>query len=246
MSNFEITKKEILASIIIVSVMLFLGVVIHGNINEKLMLEYQQYNTALQIDNASDLFVYGMETNIGNAFVYGDLKAVNTVTYPEIKGEYSYIIKVKEKYTQHTRTVTKTRTVDGKTQTYTETEVYWTWDEVDRWSKQSTKITFLDVEFDYGTIGFPNCNRIDTQDGGYHIRYVYYASPAKCTGTLYTKLENGTINSSRFFNNRNIDQTIEELKSGWQLILFWILWTPLIVGCVIGFCYFDNKWIEDR
>lgn len=25
--------------------------------------------------------------------------------------------------------------LDGKTQTYTETETYWTWDEVDKWSK---------------------------------------------------------------------------------------------------------------
>ena len=30
-----------------------------------------------------------MRTNVGNAFVYGDLKAVDTVTYPEIGGEYT-------------------------------------------------------------------------------------------------------------------------------------------------------------
>lgn len=41
------------------------------------------------------MFQYGMDTNVGNAFVYGDLKAVDTVTYPEIGGEYMYVEKLK-------------------------------------------------------------------------------------------------------------------------------------------------------
>ena len=144
MNDFEITKREVLVSVIIVSIMLLIGIVIHGNINDQLMLEYQKYNTALQIENDTEIFAYGMRTNIGNAFVYGDLKAVDPVTYPEINGEYSYVEKVKEKYTKHYRTVTKTRTdANGKTHTYTEIEEYWTWDAIDSWSKCSTKITFL-------------------------------------------------------------------------------------------------------
>lgn len=55
-----------------------------------------------------------MRTNAGNAFVYGDLKAVDTVTYPEIGGEYIYIEKVKERYTMHTRQVAHTTTMNGK------------------------------------------------------------------------------------------------------------------------------------
>lgn len=41
------------------------------------------------------MFQYGKDTNVGNAFVYGDLKAVDTVTYPEIGGEYMYVEKSK-------------------------------------------------------------------------------------------------------------------------------------------------------
>lgn len=244
--DFKITKREVLVSVIIISIMLLIGIVIHGNINDRLMLEYQKYNTALQIDNDSDLFVYGMKTNVGNAFVYGNLKAVDTVTYPEIGGEYSYVEKVKEKYTRHTRTVTKTRTVNGKTQTYTETEVYYTWDRVDSWNKHSEKISFLDVEFDYGTISFPYHSHIDTQKESSHIRYVYYGSPAECVGTIYTILNNNTINETRFYNNCTINETIESLKSGWQLVLFWIFWIILIIGCVYGFYYLDNWWLEDK
>ena len=245
-NDFEVTKREVLFSVIIISVMFLIGIIIHGKINDGLMLEYQKYNTALQIENDSDLFAYGMKTNIGNAFVYGDLKAVDTVTYPEIDGEYSYVEKVKEKYTRHTRTVTKTRTVNGKKQTYTETEVYWTWDRVDSWDKHSEKISFLDVEFDYGTIKFPSSSYITTQKESSKIRYVYYGTGTKYVGTLYATLADNTISNTQFYFNNSIDKTIEELESGFELVSFWMIWIVLTISCVILFCYFDNKWLEDR
>lgn len=237
MNDFKITKREVLVSVIIISIMLLIGIVIYENINNRLMLEYQKYNTALHIENDSDLFVYGMKTNVGNAFVYGDLKAIDTVTYPEIGGEYSYIKKVKERYTQHTGT----RVVNGKTQTYT----YWTWDKIDSWSKHSKKISFLDIKFNYGTIDFPPPNYITTQKESSVIRYQYYGTDIKYTGTLYAILNNNTINKTSFRANSNIEETIDSLESGWQLVLFWVLWILLTGGCVFTFYYFDNKWLED-
>lgn len=223
--------------------MLLIGIIIHGNINDRLMLKQQEYNTALQIDNDSDLFSYGMRTNIGNAFIYGDLKAVDTVTYPEIGGSYSYVEKVKERYTMHTRTYTTTDS-NGNTQVHTET--YWTWDRVDSWDKHCEKISFLGIEFDYGTINFPYSSYIDTQKESSHIRYVYYGSPAECTGTLYTVLENDTINKSQFYNGLTIDKTIESLDSNFVVFLFWFFWILLTGGCVFGFYHLDNKWLEDK
>ena len=85
--DFEITKREILASISIIAVMILIGVLISGKISEHQMDENEVYNKAVKIES-TDLFQYGMDTNIGNAFVYGDLKAVDTVTYPEIGGIY--------------------------------------------------------------------------------------------------------------------------------------------------------------
>lgn len=245
-NRFKITKREVLVSIIIISIMLLIGIVIHGNINDALMLRYQKYNTALQIENDSDLFVYGMKTNVGNAFIYGNLKAVDTVTFDEIGGEYSYVEKVKEKYTRHTRTVTKTRTVNGKTQTYTTTEVYWTWDRVDSWDKHCEKISFLDVEFDYGTIDFPHSEYITTQKESSKIRYKYYGTGTEFVGTLYTILNNNTINETDFYIDRGISETIEYLESGGELFIFWFAWILLTSGCVYGFYYLDNKWLEDK
>ena len=207
---------------------------------------YQEYNTVLRIDNDAETFKYGMKTNIGNAFVYGDLKTVDPVTFSEIGGEYSYVKKVKERYTQHTRIVTKTRVVNGKTQSYTTTETYWTWDVVDSWEKHAEKITFLDVEFDYGTINFPSSEYITTIRESSKIRYKYYGSPTACEGTLCAKLENNTITNVSFYNNRTIEQTMESLESNWQLVLFWVGWAILIGGSVAGFYYIDNQWLEDK
>lgn len=240
------TKREILFSIVIVCIMLLIGFVIHGNINDNLMMKYQEYNTALQIEDDADMFAYGMRTNVGNTFVHGDLKAVDTVTYPEIGGEYSYVEKVKERYTRHTRTVTKTRTVNGKTQSYTTTEVYWTWDKVDSWDKHCEKISFLGVEFDYGMIEFPYPSHITTQKESSTIRYKYYGTGTEYIGTLYAVLSDNTISETSFYNNNSIEETIEILESGVELIIFWCVWILLTSGCVIGFCYLDNKWLEDK
>jgi hypothetical protein len=241
-----ITKREILASIAIVCVMLLIGLLISSAIHESLMDAYQEYNTALQIDNDKETFKYGMKTNIGNAFVYGDLKTVDTVTFDEIGGEYSYVKKVKERYTRHTRTVTKTRVVNGKTQSYTTTETYWTWDTIDSWEKHSEKIAFLNVEFDYGTIDFPSSEYITTIRESSNIRYKYYGSPTECEGTLCAKLENNTIANVSFYNNKTIAQVMESLESKWQLVLFWIGWVILMGGSVAGFYYIDNQWLEDK
>ncbi len=78
--DFEITKREILASISIIAVMLLIGFTISGRISNYILDRNEKYNKAIKIES-SDLFEYGMRTNVGYAFVYGDLKAVDmTVT----------------------------------------------------------------------------------------------------------------------------------------------------------------------
>lgn len=118
----EITKREILASVTIVAVMMILGFVIAGRIDAYQMQKNSEYYSALQITDAEQ-FQYGMDTSVGNAFVYGTLEAVDPVTYPEIGGEYLYAEKDEEHYNRHTRTVT---TTDSEGHKHTRTEVYWT------------------------------------------------------------------------------------------------------------------------
>ena len=242
--DFEITPREIMASISIIAVMILIGVLISSKISEEQMDRNEIYNKAVKIES-TDLFQYGMDTNVGNAFVYGNLKAVDTVTYPEIDGEYMYVEKVKEKYTKHTRTVTKTRTVNGKNQTYTTTETYWTWDRVSSEDKKCNEVTFCGITFNVSKFNIPSSNHIDTIKESSHIRYKYYGVGTEFTGTIFTDLRDKTItDNTNFYNGMNIEETVERLETGGGEIIFWIFWTLLIGGCVYGFFYIDNWWLE--
>lgn len=242
--DFVITKREVIASISIIAILLMIGVWISGGITEARLDADEKYNKVVKIEDA-DLFEYGMRTNVGDAFVYGDLKAVDTVTFPEIGGEYMYVRKITERYTRHTRTVTKTRTVNGKTQTYTETEVYWTWDEIHRESHKCNEITFLGVTFDSDKIDIPGADYIVTLDGGYHLRHKYYGTDTEHVGTIFTQLRDGTItDDSNFYEDHTIEETVERLKAIDWTIVFWIVWIFVIGGCVYGFYYIDNRWLE--
>lgn len=239
-SDFEITIREVLASISIVAVLILIGVLISSKISEHQMDDNEIYNKAVKIES-SDLFEYGMKTNVGNAFVYGDLQAVDTVTYPEISGEYMYIEKVKERYTMHTRTITTT--VNGKPQTRTET--YWTWDVVDSEEMKCNEISFCGIVFDSKKFIIPSAEYVETVKESSHVRYKYYATSTSFKGTIFTNLRNNTISDkTKFYDDMTIDETVENLESGIGIVIFWFAWNALIIVCIYGFYKLDNDWLE--
>lgn len=240
MEDIEITKREVIASISIVAIMLIIGVLISTKLSENIMDKNEKYNKAINIEE-TEIFKYGMRTDVGNAFVYGELKAVDPVTYDEIGEKYMYIKKVKEKYTQHTRVVTYRS--GGHTRTRTET--YWSWDKVGTESKKCKKIMFCNVEFNSNKIEIPSAEYIKTIKESYFIRYKYYGTSVKSTGTIFTKLKKNTIsNNSRFYENKKIQETKELVKDKHSNIIFWVFWIILTVVIVIGFYYLENEWLE--
>ena len=237
----KITKREVIFSIALICVMLIVGIVLSDKINDSLMEQYQKYNTALQINDDQELFRYGMRTNVGNAFVHGDLAAVDPVSYPEVDGLYGSMTKVTERYTRHTRTVT---TRDSNGHTHTRTEVYWTWDTIGREYRNATTISYLGVEFPYGTIDYFPENYITTIKISSNLRDKYYGSDISYTGTLFANLSDNMISQTSFYNDMTIDKTIEHLETKIQLVIFWIFWIVLTVAATYGFYYLDNKWLE--
>lgn len=241
----EIKKREVIASVVIIAFMLIIGFAISEKIRQSLLEDYQVYDTAAQINDDKELFEYGMKTNVGYAFVYGELKTLDPVSYPEVSGKYSYIKKEEQEYRRHSRTVTKTYTdSNGRTHTKTEIEYYWTWDTMKKESKTATKISFLDVEFAYEKIPFPSSHQLEIVNTGYHERNVYYGTETDFQGTLFTSLKENTINNTKFYKNQTIAETIENLETGVEIVIFWILWILLIIVLVIVFYYFENKWLD--
>lgn len=248
----KVTKREIVISIAIAAIMLIIGLFISGKITDTQNDKNAEYQKAVHIEEP-ELFQHGMDTNVGNAFVYGDLRAVDTVTFDEIGGEYLHVEKVEERYERHERKVTET---DSKGKKNTKAEVYYEWETEDRESKHSENIMFCGIEFPYSKIPYSSDNHIKTINSGrkyswksgeyVKVRFRYYGTPIKHTGTVYTRLSDGTISdNSRFFKDYTIEQALDSCTSGIGNIMFWVFWIILTIGSVIGFCYLDNRWLED-
>ena len=241
-NGFKITARELLFSVIIILVMTAMGFGISEKISSKADEIRQEYEQAAKIDGESTLFEYGMRTDIGNAFIYGKLAAVDTVSHSDIAGEYAYIKKVKEKYTRHTRTVHHR---SGKT-SWTTVEVYYTWDRVGSEEFHCRKITFLGHEFDYGTIHFPGASYIDTVKKSSELRYKYYGCATEYIGTLYANLGNNTVANTEFISGKSLAEAVEIKEDTASFVyVFWLIWIVLIILAVYGFCYWDNQWLED-
>lgn len=239
--NFEIKKSEVIASVVIIAVMMIFGFSISSKIRYSLLEKYQEYDSAIKIDSNKELFEHGMQTDIGNAFVYGNLKALDPVSYPEVDGEYSYIKKEKQEYRMHERTEYYTDSDGNRKSRKVE---YWSWDTIWTETKTSTRISFLDVEFEYKKIPFPSSRQIDIISTGFNRRNVYYAKNIEYQGTIYTSLKNNTVNDTNFYANRTIKESVESLETGWQLVVFWILWLFLTGGIVVFFYYKENWWLD--
>lgn len=247
----EITKREIIVSIVIISILLIIGFFISEGITNTQNDKDAEYIKATHIED-TELFQYGMDTNIGNTFVYGDLIAVDTVTFDEIDGEYLHIEKIKKLYERHEREVTET---DSEGKNHTKIEVYYEWETEDIESKTSQNITFCGIKFPYGKIPFSSDRYIKTinadreyswQSGEYvKVKYEYYGTPVKHTGTIYAYLADGTIpDNTQFHENVTIEELLESYTSHIGNILFWIFWIGLIIAVVFGFYYLENNWLE--
>lgn len=242
--DFEITFREILASISIIAVMLTIGFLISEKISQRYVDSNEIYNKALKIENDADVFQHGMDTNIGNAFIHGELKAIDTVTFSEIDREYMYVKKVEEHYNMHTRTYT---TTDGKGHTHVHTQTYWSWDYAGKETKKCKELSFCGVKFKSEKINIPRASYIQTIKKSSHVRFKYYGVETKYTGTIFAELKDGTIpDDSCFYENKSIDETVDELVSNGKVaqIIFWVIWIILIIGVIFGFYYLDNKWLE--
>ena len=101
------------------------------------------------------------------------------------------------------------------------------------------------MKFPSNKVALPSEKYINTVNESYYVRYNYYGIGTSYTGTIYTKLMNGTISdNSRFFNGSNIEETIDYLESGAGTVIFWIIWIIATIALVYGFYYLGNDWLE--
>lgn len=258
--DFRITKREIMFGIIIFFIMLFIGGFICNIIDDNITIRNQKYLSSIKINDNARQLRYGMDTNVGNAIVYGDMKAIDPVSMDDVTGEYMYIKRIKERYTAHTRTVTYTS--NGKT--HTRVEVYYTWDAVDSWKSVVDEVYYVGNRFKFSLFNYhdtdvlrlnnsniANKSRWYKTDSTYlyetsSVRYYFSVIPDTVSGTTFAHLDNGTMNDVSFVANKNIDEFINSAVKDEMIydVIFWIAWLFLTAALIFVFCIFENKWLE--
>ena len=234
----EVKKREILVSIIIALISIMIGIFISGKISDSQDAGRESYQKAIQIEEP-EIFRHCMSVNSGDGLIYGELKAVDTVSDPNIEGEWLYLSKKTQRYTMHTRTVHT-----GKT---TRIETYWTWDTISVEELHSKRVSFCGVEFSYEKINRPDSHYIDTVKTGRHMREVFDGCDTSYIGTIFTKMaDNAISDGSSFYLNKTPQETLDVVKNDgrWELVLFWVMWLILTGIVIVSFFHMDNDWLD--
>lgn len=239
----EIKPREIAFSVAIVFVMVALGFLLGSKISDHIAETNEEFTTATQITDDQQ-FQYALDTDFGNVIAYGNLVAEQPVSADDLDGEYAQLTKITEQYTMHTRVVTST---DGKGHTYTRTEVYWTWDEIDRKEESTETFTFMGVSFPADKFSVTAHQQGDTIYDSRLVRHYYEAVDANMVGSICTQIKDHTIaDSNRFYADAEPQAVIDlAVRQGnIAIFLFWILWIVLTGGAVYGFCVLENRWLD--
>ena len=262
--GIEITFREALVSIIIFLVMGAIGISIDTRITDHFIENNSKYQKAVKIRD-KDTLDYLISTKAGNSLVEGKVKASGTVSFKEINGEYSYVEKIKEVYTMHTRTVCET-VGSGKIQhEVCHLETYWTWDRAGSEPKYAKEMSIyghkLDTRYALEEISSSRLNlskNINDQykqkkDGNCiyesgHVRYYYKYIPKSFKGVIYTNF----AKKAKSFKNYSLERaTIKELVEkekesiNFGGIAFKIFWFALIVFVIYEYVAQDNDYLDN-
>lgn len=257
--GIEITLREFLMSIIILFMFISFGIYINEKIYDNFIENSTTYKKSAKITDKETLY-YLVDTKIGNSLIQGNFKSIGSVRFNEINGEYSYIRKVKEKYTQHTRTVCSG---SGKNRTC-HTEIYYTWDYYGDEEKYCKNIEFYGNKLETKkVINQTNKKEINLQKnfnknnkyklkGNYlyensRTRYYYEYIPKEFSGTIFTnfKDEEKSFKNFKLFYNENIEKILENEENSINIcgILFTIFWSIICLFTIYIFVEKENKWL---
>lgn len=271
--DVDVTVREVLVSIIIVCVLLAVGFSVAIGISNSAEERLEVYLKALPIDT-KEKFDYCMKTSVGNSLVYGEIKAMSPVTFSELTGSYYQIERVAERYTRHERTVTYTDS-DGNTRTKIETYYEWDYCGSDSkkcdnfilfdnvfpskliTSDFSQRLSLNEQTVTQDVIGQCNWDYLYKNSTWWYsvgdIRYYFRYVPSNFNATVHANLLNNTMTgfssngSLPVYYEQNIESVVDKEKRCVRTgeIVFWVFWAGLIIGAVVGFVYFENRWLED-
>jgi len=235
--------RSALQSCLFVFVMVALGFLLGSKISDHIAETNEKFTTAAQITD-DEQFQYALATDFGNVIAYGDLIAEQPVSADDLDGEYAILTKITEQYTMHTREVTYT---DSKGHTHTRTEIYWTWDEIDREKDSTETYMFMGASFPVDKFSVTAHQQGDTIYDSRLVRHYYEAVDANMVGSIHTQIKDHMIADDNEFYADTEPQTVVDRavkNAGVLVVMFWVFWIALTCGAVYGFCALENRWLD--
>lgn len=245
--DWEITLREAIFSILILGILMGVGFLIHNAICKKIDDNTLKYRQAVSIVSTNE-FRHAMDTDVGHAFVRGKLVALAPVKSKLVDGEWLSIFVKHQKYQMHTRTVTYTvYDSKGRPHTRTRTETYWSWDT--KWTSftNSPMVSFCGSMFDYGKFhyGCAPCEETVVKDGFLsNERDIVCTTKDGFNATIFAKLHGGSFDGQVGLVSSPIERYRESLCKSIFPVLFWVLWTMVSIGLMVGFYFARNDWLE--
>ena len=245
--EWDITLHEVIFSVFIIGVMLGIGYLISDSIKKSEHDRCLEYRQAAQITDNSE-FGYAIETNIGNSYFEGHVKAVDPVKHKLLDNIPCMSIHMEyESYNMHTRTVT---TTDSKGKTHTHIETYWTWDTYKTEKHNAKTVNVMGTELDASMFTFCNCREYKTVDTGWHKRISFSYIPAEFNGAGYAFLGPDMAKNNPhkidIYKDSTIAKLYEHATTFYGNTVFWVFWIIAIIVVVNIFLYADNNWLENK
>lgn len=246
--EWEITVRELIAAPTILGIMLVLGFVIGGKIDNAVQAKNLMYHSAPHVETV-EAFKDRLETDNRHIFSSGHMAAVWPVNfanmytndYPE--GDYLYVSVHREEYRRHEEHWTDD---DGNHHV----RVYYSWDADGSKERWAPAVVFNDCPFPTAKFDFKVPRKyLGCRGGGLLVgshRYKYYCLLKDYDGIVFTKIENKDIFNAEFYTEfgMDIDALEEDLTTSHAVQLFWSLWIVLTIALIIIFFYADNYWLE--
>lgn len=241
--DWEITLRELIFSVLILGVMVFIGFLVSSAIEEKVNSRNLTYRQASTISTTNE-FQHALRTDAGHAFVNGRFTALKPVRNSLIDGEYLGIRVAHQEYRMHTQHYT---TTDSKGRVHHHTRHYWTWDTMHTEEHHSPDVEYCGVKFPYDKFNYHMIYEdTHTEKTGHNRRDVINTMPREFNATIFANIVNRGISGSADLSTMGIEAYRKYLVEDHSLVLFWLLWGILIGFALYGFYYCENRWLEDN
>ena len=265
----EVTKREILVSVIIVCLLLCLGLTIDSKIVDIQISSKEKYSKALKINENDEMFRYAIETSVGNIINYGQFSVDMGITDKWLKKDYMSIEKITEEYSRHYRTECSGSGKSRRCHTVT----YYTWDEIDSQTTNVTKIQYSGLEFNFSDFSnFPKYKlKLDTDSVAedkinkvkdnyiydeirfFHSvgdkRYSYMIVDKTFKGTVFGIAKNKKLKdgASLKITTQGITEFVDNKNNNFNIarFIFWLFYITICVGIVAYYVYLENDYLED-